>query len=88
MPWYWDADGVAIPARLQTSQIVSSGPISRPHLMQRRTVGHGKVGARHLGHAWSLARRSPPRIGAVSQFSRGASGQDQIGSCVHDGWYA
>ncbi len=26
------ADGVAIPARLQTSQIDSSGPISRPHL--------------------------------------------------------
>ena len=28
--------GVAIPARLQTAQIDSSGPISRPHLMQWR----------------------------------------------------
>ena len=32
VPWYWVADGVAMPARLQTSQIVWSGPISRPHL--------------------------------------------------------
>ena len=32
VPWYWLADGVAMPARLQTSQIDSSGPISRPHL--------------------------------------------------------
>ena len=35
---YSDADGVAIPARLQASQIDSSGPISRPHLMQCRTA--------------------------------------------------
>jgi hypothetical protein len=34
VPWYWLADGVAIPALLQTSQIDSSGPTSRPHLMQ------------------------------------------------------
>jgi hypothetical protein len=32
VPWYWLADGVAMPALLQTSQIDSSGPISRPHL--------------------------------------------------------
>jgi hypothetical protein len=32
VPWYWVAEGVAIPARLQIAQIVSSGPISRPHL--------------------------------------------------------
>lgn len=32
VPWYCVAEGVAIPARLQIAQIVSSGPISRPHL--------------------------------------------------------
>ena len=36
VPWYWVADGVVMPARLQIAQMVSSGPISRPHLMQWR----------------------------------------------------
>src|ERR687895_1226441 len=38
VPWYWLADGVAMPARLHTSQIDSSGPTSRPHLMQCRSA--------------------------------------------------
>src|SRR5688572_14786937 len=39
VPWYCDDDGVAMPARLQISHTVSSGPISRPHLMQCRLAG-------------------------------------------------
>ena len=82
VPWYCDADGVAMPARLQTSQIVSSGPTSRPHLMQLR--GSRLVGrCRH--RRFASGSRSPAAIGTVSQFSWGASGQDQIGSYTHDG---
>ncbi len=77
VPWYWLADGVAIPARLQTSQIDSSGPISRPHLMQCRC---GRAIARlRLGHG-AGASRSPAAIGTVNQFSCGASGQLQRSS--------
>ncbi len=35
VPWYCDADGVVMPARLQIAHSDSSGSISRPHLMHR-----------------------------------------------------
>src|SRR5690606_13227622 len=46
VPWYCDAEGVAIPARLQIAQMDSSGPGARARLLQCRRgweVGSGRV---------------------------------------------
>ena len=74
VPWYWLADGVLIPARLQTSQMLSSGP----DLAATLDAVAARAALDLLAHARSS--RSPASMGTGSQFSCGASGQLQRGS--------